>query len=87
MKITDTVGLLLKSKGQNKILSIEPDQSVYEAIEMMATYNIGALLVLSDRRLVGILSERDIVKGLQVGQLNHDKDGLFKGVFSGGGFL
>jgi hypothetical protein len=29
----------------------------------------------------------DIVKGLQVGQLNHDKEGLFKGVFYGGGFL
>jgi CBS domain-containing protein len=81
MKITDTVGLLLKSKGQNKILSIEPDQSVYEAIEMMATYNIGALLVLSDRRLVGILSERDYArKGFLMG--HHSKETLVRQIMT-----
>src|ERR1039457_1152789 len=57
MKSSDTIGLVLKSKGHNKILSIAPEQSVYEAIEKMAEYNIGALLVLSEDRLVGILSE------------------------------
>jgi CBS domain-containing protein len=73
MKITDTIGLVLKSKSQSKILAIAPEQSVYEAIEMMAEYDIGALLVLSDNRLVGIFSERDFArKGILVG--HHSRD-------------
>ena len=59
MRISDTIGLVLKSKDKNRVLSIEPDQTVYEALEQMAEYDVGALLVLSNRQLVGILSERD----------------------------
>ena len=68
MKISDSIGILLKSKGQNRVLSIAPEQSVFEAIEMLAKYDIGALLVLSNQRLVGILSERDYArKGVLMG--------------------
>lgn len=62
MRITDTIGLLLKSKVQNQILSVTPEQSVFAAIEQMARHDIGALLVMSDGEMIGILSERDYAR-------------------------
>jgi CBS domain-containing protein len=62
MKLSGTIEMVLKSKGENRVLSIEPDQSVYQAIEKMAEHAIGALLVISNHRLVGILSERDYAR-------------------------
>ena len=62
MRLSDTIALVLKDKDEKTVLSIAPDQSVYEAIERMAQHGIGALLVISNRRLVGILSERDYAR-------------------------
>ncbi len=56
-----TVKQLLEFKGHD-IVSIEPDRTVYEAIELLAERRIGALLVIENDRLVGLISERDYAR-------------------------
>ena len=53
-----SVRQLLEGKG-SEVASIAPDKSVYEAMRLMADKNIGALLVLQDGKLAGIVTERD----------------------------
>jgi len=73
MRISDTIGLVLKNKYHNRVLSIAPEQTVYEALEQMAEHDVGALLVISKHRLVGILSERDYArKGILIGQTSRE---------------
>jgi CBS domain-containing protein len=61
MKLVDTIGMVLKQKGQD-VWSLDPEASVYDAIEMMADKHVGALLVMSEARLLGIISERDYAR-------------------------
>ena len=53
-----TVRQLLQGKG-SEVASIGPDNSVHDAMQLMAAKNIGALLVLEDGKLAGIVTERD----------------------------
>ncbi len=52
---------LLDAKGHD-VWSINPDASVFEAIELMATKSIGALIVIEEAGPVGIVSERDYAR-------------------------
>ncbi len=52
---------LLKRKG-SEVWSTSPDASVYEALQLLAEKNIGALVVLRDGELVGVISERDYAR-------------------------
>jgi CBS domain-containing protein len=73
MRITDTVDQVLKYKSFNKILPIAPEQTVHEALALMSEYDVGALMVMSSGKLIGILSERDYArKGILKG--HHSKD-------------
>lgn len=69
MKFTDSIACVLKNKPHHRILSIEPDESVYAALTAMAKHDVGALLVISGDRLLGILSERDYAR--KVALLGH----------------
>jgi CBS domain-containing protein len=58
------VKTILTGKGSD-IITIEPNASLEAAIATLAKHRIGALVVLgADRRVIGILSERDIVRTL-----------------------
>ena len=61
MELVDTVRSVLKQKGQ-EIWSVTPEALVYDAIEMMAGKRVGALLVISEGKLVGVVSERDYAR-------------------------
>jgi len=59
-----TVKTILSTKGGD-VISIEPTASLETAVKTLAKHRIGALLVLGpDCRVVGILSERDVVRAL-----------------------
>ena len=61
MILVDTIRLVLKQKG-HQIWQVSPEASVYEAIELMADKSAGALMVISEGALVGVLSERDYAR-------------------------
>ena len=61
MKPLDTLDSVLRFKGR-QVWSIAPTATVYEAIAQMSERSVGALLVLSERRLAGIISERDYAR-------------------------
>ena len=61
MKLVDTISAVLRQKG-GEVYHISPRHSVYDAIEMMADKHVGALLVIAEGRLLGVISERDYAR-------------------------
>ena len=59
-----TVGIILAAKGRD-VVTIEPGATLAEAVRLLAGKRIGAALILgADHRIIGIISERDIVRAL-----------------------
>jgi CBS domain-containing protein len=61
MEIAGSVGAILAHKG-SAVWSIAPDATVFDAIQLMADKNVGALPVVENGGLVGIISERDYTR-------------------------
>jgi len=59
--MVETVRMILKKKG-GAVWTLPPDATVYDAISMMAEKSAGAMLVVSEGKLVGIVSERDYAR-------------------------
>ena len=67
-----TVGQLLQGKTRG-LCTVSPELRVYDALKLMADKDIGALLVVHNDKLVGILSERDYARKVILhGKSSHD---------------
>jgi CBS domain-containing protein len=65
MDVSGTIGAVLNQKSR-EIYSVSPDATVFEAVQLMDTKNVGALLVMDGQRLVGIISERDYTRKIML---------------------
>lgn len=67
-----TLEQLLEAKGRN-VYSIAPDARMFDALQLMADKNVGALVVMEGNRLAGIISERDYARKVILhGKSSHD---------------
>lgn len=57
-----TVRQLLSQKSHQRIIVIAPDRSTYEALQLMAQFDIGAVAVVKDGRLLGLMTEREYAR-------------------------
>ncbi|HZM03841.1 MAG TPA: CBS domain-containing protein [Candidatus Saccharimonadales bacterium] len=72
MTISGTIGTLLHHKG-SAVWTIPPTATVFEAIQLLAQKNIGALPVVENERLEGIFSERDYTRKVALeGKTSHN---------------
>ncbi len=67
-----TVAQVLQNKNNIEISTIEPAATVLEAITLMANKGIGAVVVVKDTQVVGILSERDYTRKIALMQRTSD---------------
>jgi CBS domain-containing protein len=60
--VAEIIAWILDNKRNHRIWSVSPDATVYDALELMAEKEIGALLVISEGELLGVISERDYAR-------------------------
>src|SRR6056297_1661042 len=60
-----TVAKILQNKG-HEVHSVAPEATVYQALEIMAEKEVGALVVLEKGKVVGIFSERDYARSVEL---------------------
>lgn len=56
------------SDAKNSMVTLKPEDSVFEALNAMAVHNLGAIVVAQDGRLVGVFSERDFTRKVLMAQ-------------------
>lgn len=76
-----TVQDVLQSKGSSQILSVPSSTSVLDAVKVMDKKNVGALLVIDEGKLVGIISERDIIRRL-VAKVKSSRETIVKDIMT-----
>lgn len=81
MNLNDAVRLVLKQKGHT-VWHVSPEACVYDAIELMAEKHVGALMVVAEGQLVGVISERDYARKVIL-QGKSSKDTPVKEIMSG----
>src|SRR5438552_14345622 len=57
-----TVAQILRSKPDQTVYTITPTASVFDAVKLMAEKSIGALVVVADEQVIGIITERDYAR-------------------------
>ena len=60
-----TVRDMIRKKGYD-VFTVTPEATVFEALNLMAEHNIGALLVMTGEEINGIVSERDCIRKVDV---------------------
>lgn len=70
---------VLEGKTLKQLITIEPGATMAEAARLMSVWNIGALLVLADGQVVGLVSERDFVRAVAAQISNETKVEAFMG--------
>ena len=74
MEVSDPITSVLSNKS-SKLWTISPEATVFNAIEKMSECNVGALPVIDDGALIGIISERDYTRNVILkGKSSHDID-------------
>jgi CBS domain-containing protein len=75
-----TAAEILRTKGQ-EIWSVEPGETILHAIKLMASHEVGALLVMENDKLIGIVSERDYARKVAL-ENRSSNDALVRDIMS-----